>query len=58
MDSQCTEKTTEQNAQPDENHIRLIGRTVNVTHLFGSVFHFMFKTGELENISRIHNCFG
>ena len=57
MNSQCTEKTTEQNTQSNEDHIRLVGRPVNIAHLFGSTFHFMFKTGKFENISRIYNRF-
>ena len=39
------------------DHIRLVGRPVNIAHLFGSTFHFMFKTGKFENISRIYNRF-
>ena len=55
MNGKRTDKTADQNTQPYENHICLISRTVNISHLPGSSFHFMLHSCKFEDISRIHH---
>ena len=58
MHSQRTDKATDQNTESDKNHICLIRRPINISHLFSGSFHLMFHSGKFQNITGVHHCPG
>ena len=56
MYGQCTDQTTDKDTQADKDHICLVGRAVNVTHLLGSRFHFELCSGQFKDITGVDHC--